>query len=564
MRVGTALYLTALIWELDNPYGKGRFMSLHPRAFFIFVVILAGCSTAQSRPRPSQPSVVRVSVQDTVPPEEGESGAVHAASDTAERDTGSRTTRRSTIEVDTPGVPAPEPDVLHFRINSVTLETGAQRRFGVDDDVRIVVTETNPFVHDYQIIVKNQPIAEASITDFFTGILNIPLPTVAPKEITFDSLTRVAAAAVGDTVDGPRVAVCSTLAESATGQIMVRLESINPLHANIRGRFEHLETLTGTTNQEMAERRSVFMHPQERASEVMRTASEAAVILQDYVDELNHHLGELTKEVPSYIANVAEVNRYASAALAEYKTCPYVVEAAAFAARFVPDTSVFRSGLAAVSAHATAMQDEPRKLGTVAYDPTRFYVTALLDRYTRPTDVTVQVARRRANTTDPYRDFTSQRLNFGGRARWSFSAGIVASGFAQRDFGTRATRIPAPTGNPGDTIANLIVETKGSNWSALPMVTFNTRFNRRPAEVNGQLVFGVATNDLKQPRLGFFLGLGADAFGQRLIWSVGALLAEETGLVEGLEVGDRVYNTSGFERTKMVPRLGFTLTYRVF
>jgi hypothetical protein len=231
----------------------------------------------------------------------------------------------------------------------------------------------------------------------------------------------------------------------------------------------------------------------------------------------------------------------------------------------IPDTAAFNTGLLTIANEFTKLANKPEELGRIANDASQFYLTALLDRYHRPTDVTLTVARRAAGTEDEYRPLTSKRINFGGRARWSFSAGIAASTLGNNDYGVRTSRIAAPAGIPGDTLASIVVATKSSQANVFPMITFNTRLTPSTYGVNPQLVLGVGTNNVNNARVGFYVGGGVDAFGERVVLTVGALLGEETRLANGLQLGDRVMNGQAVvKEVRMMARPAISLTYRMF
>ncbi|HEY0024425.1 MAG TPA: hypothetical protein VGB24_16035 [Longimicrobium sp.] len=457
--------------------------------------------------------------------------------------------------------------MFHYRVNALTLEPDTARHYRLDSDVRIVVMETNPFVYDYEISVKNQPVAEASIGDFFSGVLKITLPSVTAPEVTSDVLTyAVTGGKAGNADDAADDSdACSAGARVAGQNIAAMLIVLSQHHRDIQNRFQDLDAMSSAADRAWAAEKGIYLDPRTRASDVMSSAARAADTLKNFRSALNARRDQLRPLVPAYAKNVANVNRVALAAATQDPSCEILEEISIVAARFVPDTTVFNSSFATVSERAASLARTPEALAAIANDSSRFYVTGLLRRYHRPTDVTVQIARRNANTTEPYRGFTSQRLNFGGRARWSFSAGLGASTLGNNDFGTRTTRIAPPAGSPGDTTALVVVATKSSQANVFPMITFNTRLMGATHAINPHLVFGVGTNDLTKPRVGFLLGGGVDAFGERAIFTVGGLIGEETRLASGLELGDRVSSTQAVAKeTRVMVRPAVAVTYRLF
>jgi hypothetical protein len=469
-----------------------------------------------------------------------------------------------------PGFPAEEPDVKHYRINAVTLQPDTPRVFSVDQDVRIVVADANPFLYDYQILVKNQPITEASIGSFFGGILKITMPTVSEPASTTEILTTMGVDDqklfnLGDPEGEEGDDECEEGAKLAAMQVLLLSSTIEPLHDSIRNSFDNISTRSAAADAFWSAKKAVYMDPRQRADAVMSAAAVAADTVLALRSFLTSEQQQLSSQVPSYAAQVATFTEKAESAAEDFPSCTALGALALASATYVPDTLVFQNGFKLLSTQVTALDRKPEELRIVARDSSRFYVTALLQRYHRPTDVVVQISRRNANTTDAYRDFTSQRLNFGGRARFSFSAGIVASTFAQNDYGTRTTRISPPPGNADDTLAQVVVATKSSDASVVPMITFNTRLTKDLWVINPQLVLGVGTNKLEEPRIGFLLGLGADAFGERVVLTLGGFIGEETRLSDGLEVGDRVFGSAEVSKvTRYMIRPAVALTYRLF
>lgn len=473
---------------------------------------------------------------------------------------------KTSIEPVRPGAPARAAGDAEYRINALTLAADTGVSFNTGQEVRVVVTDVNPFVFDYLITSRDQPIAEASIADFFKFALKIDLPTVTAQTLQPGNVLSppalTTASPFKSLLDDDE---CNAADLGVLQQLQIHNQGLKTRHDALRSEFQRIQAMSSAEDDAFALQRAIYLHPQRTIEDVQAAARNGVAILTRYTAALSGASSALRPEVETYANSVAVAQAAAAQALAAHASCPAVRVAAAEPTKFVTDTTGFRTRLAAVDKRLGEVRDVPGRLSTVLNSPDRFYVTGMMNRYDRPTDVTVIVSRRATGTQDAYTTLTSRRVNFGGRARFSFSAGLAAANLATRDYDVRVTRVTPPPANPVDTAVYTVVATKNSTWNAFPVITFNTRLTSRVHSVNPHLVVGVGTNDVTKPRVGLLLGLGVDALGERTVLTVGGLASEETRLGAGLRQGDRISGPKGLvEETSVRLRGVVSLTYRIF
>ncbi|MBW3570036.1 MAG: hypothetical protein KY467_02910 [Gemmatimonadetes bacterium] len=460
------------------------------------------------------------------------------------------------------GVPAPQCSVRDFQFNGATREPAPYASFPQATSIRVVVTDANPFLYAYQIQAEDQRVNEASITEFFNFAFGISFPKAAGRAGVSGAAPPAAAAddaGVADDADD----VCAV--DAMESAFISRVERAAQQHGAIAADFALIQHISEAADDSLKVHSAVYLHPERLAPQVQAAALDAVRIHDHFATDVGDLRRELDVAIPAWTATVAALNADARH-VADANACPEVTQAVKSAALLVADTAAFRSGLASVASKLDEAAAARQRLFTTAEDRGRFYYTTLLKRYDTPHDVTVTVRRKTLAPKDTFHHVASQRLNVGGRARFSFSAGLGWTSLGTTTYAV-SRRFVTPVAGANDTVNAVVVAKENSDAQVFPMVTFNTRLTPSPWPANLHLVLGVGVSRADaRPLPGYLVGLGLDGLGQRLVVTGGLFLGEEHRLGGGLRVGDRV---PGSEQTvpmqrRMVGKLGVGLTYRIF
>lgn len=459
------------------------------------------------------------------------------------------------------GFPQRQAGVQDFCFDGVTRQPDAPVSFRQDDVIRVVVTNANPFLYEYEIRANEQRVREASIADFFKVSLGITLPGLPALPAQTGGGAPAGPAAV------PSFSGCSAAEEVTAVALQNSVESLRRDRDAIGTRFDDLTRYSRAQEDTFADHRKVYLDPMKTADLVQTAALAGATVLRQTADSLTHGAAALERTIDMYTSRVTAVSQEAEDAAAENGACVSIAAVAADAKALARDAAALRSGLEPITKKAEELTATREKFEPTANDRNRFHVTSILKRIDAPTDVTVTIARRPAGTSESYGDVASQRFNVGGRARFSFSAGFGWTSVGNRDYGVARQFVTPPAGTPQDTVIQTVVAREDSDDRVFPFVTFNTRLSPDVWAVNPQLVVGVgvsrATSD---PVPGYLVGLGMDAFAQRLLLTGGFFFAEEERLSGGLRPGDRVPGslTEAPVHKRLVGKLSIGVSYRIF
>ena len=448
-------------------------------------------------------------------------------------------------------------DSYTCQFNGVTGQPAESQSYPQSSVVRVVVTDANPFLYAYEIKANDQRVTEASIGDFFKFAFNINFP-------------KAAAGAGGGAAAQSAQAGMAICTEDVAGAALVYVAEVSlakAAHARIDSQFGSIERLSETAQRDLAVQSAVYLHPQKLAPEV-RAAALAAVGVHDrFAASVRPIHGDLATTVPSWAQTVARLKEQ-SAEMGGAIGCSGVEESIGATVQMMADATRLQTNLAAAGKKLLDAETARQRLATTANDPNRFFHTHVLSRYDAPTDVTLVIRRKAITVDDTFHHVASQRINVGGRARFSFSAGLGWTELGNTTYGV-AKRFVTPQAGGNDTVNAVVVIKENSNAQIFPMVTFNTRLtpSQWAVPANLQLVLGVGVSraDAK-PLPGYLLGLGVDSFGQRLLMTGGLFFGEEHRLGGGLWPGDRIpaSETTVPMQRRMVGKLGIGLTYRIF
>lgn len=459
------------------------------------------------------------------------------------------------------GVPQPLQGMQDYHFNGATREVSPPKSFRQDDVIRVVVTDANPFLFDYKILHNGQRVVEASISDFFNFRFGINFPAAKEEGQTTDAPLAAMTEAFMEGIFNS----CSDDEETAAAALKVRLDVANDRRDEFVATFDSIQKFAQTTDSRFAQATAAYSHPNALAPDVKEAAMFGAGLMQSYVDTIS----ALTVGLPGAVASWAKVVGDLNDDAAELgSSCPAVREVVEGAAKLVPDTATFRTNVETAATKVSDADTEYQRIHLIAADDGRYYRTGLLPRFDVPTDVTLTVQRRPAGSGENYHDVAVQRINVGGRARFSLSAGLGWTELGTTSYAV-TTRFVTPQAAGTDSIHTIVARDNSAD-QVFPMATFNTLLTpsgwRLP--VNPHLVLGVGVSRKdRTPLPGYLVGLGTDALSRRLLVIGGVFFGEEQRLGGGLRVGDRVPGSIGEDipvERRLVSKLGIGVTYRIF
>lgn len=458
------------------------------------------------------------------------------------------------------GVPNPLAGMEDYHFNGATHQVSPPGSFHQDDVIRVVVTDANPFLFDYKILYNEQRVVEASISQFFNFAFGITFPAAKAERQSEDAELSPTVKFVAS-----MLRLCSDEQENAATALRTRLEDAQERRRDIVAAFDRIQAVSHATDAAFAEATKAFTRPTAQADTVKAAAIRGMGEMKRFVDTVGALHGSLTSEVRGWAVIVADLNDDARELGGSCATATNVVEDVA---KLVPDTATFRANLETVDKKVKEARAEYERIRLIASDDGRYYRTGLLPRFDAPSDVTITIQRRPAGTDANWHDVAVQRINVGGRARFSLSAGLGWTELGTTSYGV-TTRFVTPQPGGADSI-HTIVALDRSGEQIFPMVTFNTLLtpSRWRLPLNPHLVLGIGVSRKdRTPLPGYLVGLGTDALSRRLLVTGGVFFGEEHRLGGGLRVGDRVPESIAesipVER-RLVGKLGIGISYRIF
>lgn len=481
--------------------------------------------------------------------------------------------------------------VYDFYIDARTGQTLGAQRFRLDQTVRVVVHDINPFLYNYRLSVDRARIAEASPVEFFNAALGLKLtvPSTGEKSLIIPGTPKTRASC--------RV---SKQAGRLTEQLVVMDSVLRTRDAAINAKIVSLQREAATADKAIqAALRVVFDATQDAmAVHASAGAVDSAVVALDtvYLEKGN----EIDSLSTDFEAGVGTFGALRKKGLADFPDCTDLKNLVAEMERQLAKDTLFQHSAREQIGNSRDRIAAMRAVFEPAVtDPLRFYQTYTLPPRRQPTEAEVIVARRalprvppsviartgrtaEGSATDsapkaqsasaltpaetPFDTIARHRLVFGDDSHFTAAAGLVWGQIAERDYRTLVEIRPAG-GGFADTITTVGYE-KNTPGQTAPMLTLNTRvanLERRGWLVDGAhlvLGIGVAATLPTEPK--FLLGTALSFFGERVFLNGGAMIGRTERLADGVSINSRlprgVSNVPTVER--VVARPAVALTFR--
>jgi hypothetical protein len=404
--------------------------------------------------------------------------------------------------------PSPCEPLAHSAID-VTLDTrngeveGGQR-YRIEDQVRVIFTNMNPFAFDYRIGVDEAPVAEPALAAFFSrsglGALGEDdsqeeEPADATGgEASADVLTqmaRVPGAAAG-LADSPALSVAEMramiLEEIEGKKLPDHADELNSAWIDLEAKVETLEEERAKLNRKVEKLRA-GLAATDLACEALVTR------LRTLLDALD--TGELARQQE---ALVAEAQRYRDRIGVQRESIRQFQEemlaAGADPAILDDELKEIRKNLgthagnsrrtdaklAAIKGGLAPFAEAKNALEAVSKEPGAFFTTRLVGAYLEPTNAEVTLSKKKKDDekfpADPFAQFL---LNFGGRQRFALAVGVTYSSLDQTTFqaiqgferGRGGELVMGDDGQP--TLTRVIGIDEDSSERVTPMFALHTR-----------------------------------------------------------------------------------------
>lgn len=452
-------------------------------------------------------------------------------------------------------------------------------RFGVREDVLLVVRHVNPFVHQYRISTTTTTYAEAAIPEFAKSL---GLPVTVPPPPTATVAVTGGGAAMGGAAAVVPAARCGLSTTGATlDEANVQAAALTQQRAAVKGRGDRLERAFADVRSLRAMRGSAAS----ARADSLRNPSLADTVLvmrlgvvldsaRAYAEAISSRASALEDSVGGYVESLASMSTRAASLADKYPACATFAEVRTWAASATADTGAYRGAATRATAHATALRTLVGTLERVQQAmPEATRLQRSLGLYDDPTRVDLVIQRSPVGVDTVWRTIATPRLTFGGRRRFSIGVGATAMRLAVADYAV-VRRYPAvgaapPAGQPADTVERVIVETTRSTQQVAPLLSLNARL----AEIPTRFLSGVHLTVGTAPRsadskltLDYLIGASLSAADERILLGAGIASAEEQTIGGGYTVGARVpaeQETVPLRRRR-VERFAVSLSFRVF
>ncbi|CAA9357360.1 MAG: hypothetical protein AVDCRST_MAG89-3516, partial [uncultured Gemmatimonadetes bacterium] len=437
-------------------------------------------------------------------------------------------------------------------------------RYRRSQPVRAVVTDVNPYLFQYRLVVGRTVYAEASAADFFKTSFGLAFqPGSAPAAAAPGTPPQILSL-----FEARNLAEC-TRAETANSlAVSALIDSLNQHRRRLDTGFNSLSTSAMRAEHLRQARVDSVYDASLPASRVMERIERAVGDVHRFRVHLDSAAEVLEGGARVFAANTAELTARAEDFRESLEDCGGRADVPSSLAVFAADSVRYAANLQQVARRRAVIDSVLTRMGSVHTDPTRFYLARLLPAMEGDGEVVVAVQRHAVRDTDTtYHTISEERLIFRERGRFSIAAGITWSPLDVRSY-DKVQRLKNPA--LADTTVTVIAVTESAPYRVMPTIALNTRLATIPG---GDVVDGVhvtlATglrpqDDVNLSKLEYFGGLGMSGLGGRVFVSLGALFGRETRLTDGARLGDRIPSTATVPtETRMVARLGSSVTFRL-
>ncbi len=432
---------------------------------------------------------------------------------------------------------------------AAVLSAGA-RRFQVDQRIRIVATNVNPFRYQVRIRAVPTVVREPAIIEFLkllTGLTSIPGTTetdAAPadksyaliQELKFD--VGVARACTGDALE--RVKRYQTETQQASKLAVEAIKQVGSVAARIDKLQARVKLLTDSLRMDIDATDAIRIG--KMLSQLIETdaGQESAVLVKS--ETLRWTADSL---VAARMARSEEVLRASLACASEVSAIVGLLSEQA------PRLATAKGTTAIASRTLEAVQVIGRTVAAIVDDPTNFIVVATIGGFARSTNVTVHVERRTAGTDVAWTEITSEQFVFGAGPRFGLGFGIAWNRIVSRAYEVQRAYTTPSVPNGADSVRTVIGVKDEMRGRVSPMVMLDVELLPDGARAsaprwlrNARGLFGVSYV-IKEKRLAFenleyLLGAGLTLAEDRVLVGGGMYLGAQLSLPESLRVGQPV------------------------
>ncbi len=470
---------------------------------------------------------------------------------------GRATPARAVNDPSCPGcLPSVPPDEKKdFIISARTGETSGKKKFGLHDNARIIVIEKNPFLYEYRVTLKDKPIVESAIAEFFG---NWPLfaDTLKPK----DDKTGAAALPSCPQLDEP----FNTLA-SLEKQLADADSSTDP--NSLRNRYLAEKKSYDSVAKQADNAKKSLYDQNASCSTVCATATGIRSTLEQYqpdLDQLSDDINLFKSRADTFQRGLLDLDnqiRHSNPPLPN--NCLAVIDGLRpLADGYMKTAEDLEAGLQKITSGQKAFNTIVKSINNVFASPTSFYQVYTRGEYSLPTDVEITVERKDLTKDDATfaKLVDAETINFGGGPRFAISGGVVYSPLETINF----KRVPALiNGQP----ATVVGRDESSNTRILPMLMLNARLFDGKGPINGvHMSLGVtAKPDDKGTNVEFLIGPSISFVEERLFLTFGGYAGRQKQLEGNLIPGQvlpKEFTDDIPTSNHLVWKPGIALTYK--
>jgi hypothetical protein len=437
--------------------------------------------------------------------------------------------------------PGSEPGRQDFVINAASggLEGEGTTRYHLDDKVRILVVDKNPFTSDYRLDVEEVAIPETGLTDFlklfaFTSQISTPEQSSA-------QLTPANAPLAGrrECLNEQMQTLRSLINEKnkQLGQSRIDLaKKWNAFEKTYKQRVEELQKTqekmrtTGASCEKVREAAELFLQ-------------QADVLAQSPIAPIKETLGSLKDQASAQAALVKDFKNRLTAGC-EVEGLIIWDNELAVSGSFIKELG---DNIGKVEANQTAMQkqrDATEKAGSQVH---AFYEQKTVGPYDDPTEVNIKLQRKSLAVEDAkFEEIGHWTLRFGGRPRFTLAAGVAFSPYEDRTYGRIQGFARNPDGSPiyengAPKLTTVIGLKKESSSRAVPLLILHARVYEPESKryIDGiHLSLGLTAKiEDRNTDVEYLTGVSFSFAGERLFLTLGGYYGASQRLTEGLYLG---------------------------
>jgi hypothetical protein len=473
----------------------------------------------------------------------------------------------STAGRTTPADPATDPsapdcqpsvapdDNKDFIIDARTGETRGEKKFGLHDNARIIVIGKNPFLYEYRVTLKDKPIVESAIAEFF-GSWPLFADTLKPKD-------DKAPGAVPPPSCPEYSDRFKDFAKRA-GELAVDDSSSD---GSLRNRYSAEKESYEAVAKEAESAKKKLYDQNANCATVRETATGIRSALQQYKPNLE----KLTKDITRFksravtleadVLDLEEQARNSNPAVSG--SCLTTIgQWRTLVSGYTKTADDLESGIQKITAGKKAFDTIVNTINNVFASPKSFYQVYTRGEYSLPTDVEITVERKDLTKDDATfaKLIDAETINFGGGPRFAISGGVVYSPLETINF----KRTPALiNGQP----ATIVGRDESSNTRILPMLMLNARLFDGKGPINGiHMSLGVtAKPDDKGTNVEFLIGPSISFVEERLFLTFGGYAGRQKQLEGNLVPGQQLpkeFTDDIPTSNHLVWKPGIALTYK--